>query len=196
MTKEESFALLKGVPVKTPLMFQKQHFKYVEMADSQIVELPYVVSSTLSMVIFLPKKTEEFNSFEKIFNKDNIEQWLSKLQSEEVNVYLPKFKIDYGCELKDILGFLGMTDAFNEAKANFLGISAEKGLHIGKVIHQAFVDVNEEGTEAAAATAVVMEGNALSKEIEFRADHPFIFMIRDMTTSSILFIGRVMDPRN
>jgi serine protease inhibitor len=197
MTQEDSFNLLKGEPIKTPLMHQREHLKYADMEDAQIIELPYVASSTLSMVVFLPKKADGITGFESKFTKINIEQWLLKLKSEEVNIYLPKFKIEYGCELQNMLGYLGMIDAFSAKDADFSGISAEKpGLYISRVIHKAFIDVNEEGTEAAAATAVIMERGKDSEPIEFRADHPFIFMIRDMTTGSILFIGRVMDPRN
>jgi serpin B len=197
MTKEDSFTLLKGEKIKTPMMYQEQHFKYAEMEDAQIIELPYVTASALSMVIVLPKQIDGITNCEKAFNLKNIEQWLSKLYEKKVNVYLPKFKMDFGCELQDTLGRMGMPDAFDAKKADFSGLSAEKpGLYISKVIHKAFVDVNEEGTEAAAATAVVMTlGDAAHKEIEFRADHPFIFMIRDMRTGSILFIGRVIDPR-
>ncbi|MFH1231262.1 MAG: serpin family protein [Planctomycetota bacterium] len=200
MTGQDSFTLLKGGKIKTPLMYQRQNFKYAEMEDAQIIELPYVVSSTMSMVIFLPKKADGFTNFEKTFDLKNIEQWMSKLDRKKVNVYLPKFKMDFGCELNEILGSLGMVDAFNGSKADFSGISAEKpGLSISKVIHKAFVDVNEEGTEAAAATAIGMSVGCATpppKEIEFRADRPFIFMIRDMRSGSILFIGRVMDPRS
>jgi serine protease inhibitor len=201
MTKEDSFTLLKGEPIKTTMMHKRSSYKYAEAEDSQIIELPYVVSSTLSMVVFLPKQIDGITDCEKAFNIKNVEHRLSKLKPEDVKIYMPKFKMDYGCELQETLGRMGMADAFDAKKADLSGMSDEKpGLFIAKVIHQAFIDVNEEGTEAAAATGVVVAptGRAVepSKPIEFRADHPFIFMIRDMTTGSILFIGRLMDPRS
>ena len=113
----------------------------------------------------------------------------------KVKVYIPRFKFTQMFGLSEDLSKMGMEDAFDENKADFSGINGRKNdLYISKVIYKAFVEVNEEGTEAAAATAVILDTKALIEELVFKADHPFIFFIRDKETGSILFMGRVMDP--
>jgi serpin B len=122
-------------------------------------------------------------------------KWIAGMRAAHVAVALPRFKMTTGFSLKESLSALGMTDAFLEDKARFTGIRKENDLFISDVIHKAFVDVNEEGTEAAAATAVIAKTGAPSAPEEFNADRPFIFLIRDLRTGGILFIGRMMDPR-
>src|SRR5262249_17383123 len=115
----------------------------------------------------------------------------------EVKVWLPKFKLTCQAQLSEILSAMGMPLAFDANKADFSGMDGKRDLFITGVFHKAFVDVNEEGTEAAAATGVVVGAMAMppTNPLEFRADHPFIFLIRDEATGCILFIGRVTDPR-
>ena len=133
----------------------------------------------------------------KICLSRDFKNWVSHYK-QEVIVSLPKFKMISEFLLNETLEALGMTDAFDVASADFSGMTPDPvGLYISAVVHKAFVDVNEEGTEAAAATAVVMTLRSAMPEPKpvFRADHPFIFVIRDKSSDSILFVGRVMDPR-
>jgi serpin B len=124
-----------------------------------------------------------------------VAEWVGKLHRREVEVALPRFKTTAEFSLKDTLVAMGMTDAFDAGRADFSGMTGTKDLFISRVVHKAFVDVNEEGTEAAAATAVVMERMAMPEPPPvFRADHPFLFLIRDTKTGAILFLGRILDP--
>jgi serpin B len=158
--------------------------------------MPYV-NNELSMIIFLSKRTDGLAEFEKKFTTENLSQWLVRIHKREVIVSVPKFKMTCLFSLADVLKQMGMTDAFVSAVADFSGMNGKRDLFISAVIHKAFVDVNEEGTEAAAATAVVVRATAIGpKEMPvFRADHPFLFLIRDNDSGSILFIGRMMNPK-
>lgn len=186
--------MIQIIPV--PMMQQKGKFKYAERDKLQILELPYK-DKELSMIILLPKKgpylaLDALKELEKSLTLKNLEKWLAELREQEVMVYLPRFKMTWGVfELKDILKAMGMTAAFSGA--DFSGMTGHRNLFISNVLHKAFVEVNEEGTEAAAATAVVMREAAMAIPV-FRADHPFVFMIKDNRSGSILFMGRVMNP--
>jgi serpin B len=170
----------------------------VENDLAQVIELPYE-SKDLSMVIVLPRKADGLSEVEAAFDVEHYRDWISKLSVREVDVTLPKFKNTSEFSLAQALAVMGISDAFSEA-ADLSGMSDEKGgLQISDVLHKAFVDVTEEGTEAAAATAVVMtEGIAFEEPsgnvVHFVADHPFLYVIRDRRTDSILFMGRIMDP--
>lgn len=193
-TQSSAFTLLNGEKIQVPMMSQTKEFNYAENDALQIIELPYI-GDKLSMVVLLPKKIDGLKQIEGLLTQDNLNNWLSNLRNREVIVSLPKFKMTSEFELNEALKSLGMVDAFI-MKADFSGMTPDPvGLYISKVLHKAFVDVNEEGTEAAAATAVVMrlKGMPEPKPV-FRADHPFVFIIRDKSVGSILFIGRVMDP--
>lgn len=144
------------------------------------------------MVIILPK-VGKFKTVENMMDEKKLQEWLKNAMETKVEVYIPRFKFTQSFDLSKNLSDMGMKDAFSAA-ADFSGINGKKNLYISEVIHKAFVEVNEEGTEAAAATAVVLNIKALIKEPVFNADHPFIFLIRDKKTGSILFMGRVMDP--
>jgi serpin B len=194
-TKEAPFTLLTGNKISVPMMNQTSEFKYMETRHLQVLELPYV-DNELSMVIFLPKEFDGLSEFEKELTIQNVSEWLAKLRKREVIVSIPKFKMTSQFSLAGVLGSMGMTDAFT-ARADFSGISGHRDLFISAIIHKAYVDVNEEGTEAAAATAVVMKITAIGPDRTpvFRADHPFLFLIRDNHSDSILFIGRVMNPK-
>ena len=191
-TKDAEFTLLSGEKVDTPMMIQTEQFSYMETEDFQGIELPYV-NNELSMIIFLPKRTDGLAEFEKSFTSENLSQWLVKLRKREVIVSVPKFKMTSQFDLADVLKQMGMTDAFL-GKADFSGMNGKRDLFFSAVIHKAFVDVNEQGTEAAAATAVVVRTTAIRPTV-FRADHPFLFLIRDNDSGSILFIGRMMNPK-
>jgi len=197
-TKPEPFELISGDKVQVSMMNQTKEFNYSENENIQILEMPYD-GNKLSMVILLPKEKKGIRELENLLKAENLKTWLSTLRKREVIVSLPKFKMTSEFLLNEALKALGMTDAFDRTSADFTGMTPDPvGLYISEVIHKAFVDVNEEGTEAAAATAVDMTLKAammLESKPVFRADHPFVFIIRDKSSDSILFIGRVMDPR-
>ena len=191
-TRPGPFTLSDGSKVEVPMMHQSGEFPYMETEDLQVLELPYV-KGHLSMIVLLPRKVDGLGALEASLTADKLEGWLGELHKEEVSVILPKFQMTSRFELSEVLKALGMTDAFSLPPADFSGMGGSKDLDISKVIHKAFVDVNEEGTEAAAATHVVLarEGPPVRP---VRADHPFLFLIRDNASGSILFMGRVTDP--
>jgi serpin B len=192
-TKEAPFWLAPGKSVKVPMMTRKQKFNYMENDRLQILELPYV-GNDLSMIVVLPKKIEGVTQLESVLSVDNLNTWLNLLRKREILVYLPKFKTSSQFSLGEMLSSMGMSDAFT-AHADFSGMTAKQELYISSVIHKAFVDVNEEGTEAAAATAVAMKLLSMpAPPPVFRADHSFIFLIRHNPSGSILFLGRITNP--
>jgi serine protease inhibitor len=194
-TKEDTFYLLSGKTVQTPLMAQEKVFAYGDEEFLQVLELPYVGGS-LSMIVFLPKEKDGLLQLEKQLTAANLRMWASGLRKQKVKVFLPRFKMTSQFVLAKTLAAMGMHDAFNPNKANFSGMDGRlHWLYIGAVLHKAFIDVNEEGTEAAAATATLLGRVKMAPQPPiFRVDHPFIFLIRENTTGSILFLGRVMDP--
>jgi serpin B len=193
-TKDDTFYLLSGRTIRTPLMAQKRLFAYGEEEFLQVLELPYE-GKGLSMIVLLPEEKDGLPQLEKQLTAGNLRMWTSRLRKQKVKVFLPRFKMTSQFSLSKTLAAMGMRDAFNPNKADFSGMDGRLNwLYIGAVIHKAFVDVNEEGTEAAAATAVVMRIKMAPQPPTFRADHPFIFLIRENSTGSILFLGRVMDP--
>jgi len=194
-TRNAPFTLLNRDKVEVLMMNQTEQFPYMETEDFQALELPYV-DNELSMIIFLPKETDGLKEFEQNFTLENVSRWLSKLGKRKVIVSIPKFKMTSQFSLASVLKSMGMTDAFDSKAADFSGMTGRKDLCISAVIHKAYVDVNEEGTEAAAATGVTMRLTSVGPDQTpvFRADHPFIFLIRDNHSESILFIGRVMNP--
>jgi serpin B len=194
-TKDALFTLVDGEKVDAAMMNQTAEFGYLETESFQGIELPYV-DDELSMIIMLPKEFDGLDELEKTLTVENLSKWLSKLYTREVVVSVPKFKMTSQFGLASVLKSMGMTDAFS-SKANFSGINGKRDLFISAVIHKAYVDVNEEGTEAAAATAITMKLTSVmpSRIPVFRADHPFLFLIRDNHSGSILFIGRVMNPK-
>lgn len=195
-TKNSPFTLLINDKIEVPMMNQTGQFGYMESEDFQTLELPYV-DNELSMIILLPKEIEGLTKFEQTLTLENLSQWLSKLHKREVIVSIPRFKMTSQFSLASALKSMGMTDAFDPSKADFSGMNGKKNLFISAVVHKAYVDVNEQGTEAAAATAVTMRLTSIgpSQTLVFRADHPFLFLIRDNHSGSILFIGRVMNPK-
>lgn len=195
-TFDSPFTLVTGEKVNVPMMHQTKEFNYTENEATQILEMPYA-GDKLSMVILLPKKTDGLKELESSM-QGNLNSWLKSLRNREVVVSAPKFKTTHEFLLNDALESLGMTDAFSDKIADFSGMSPNpEGLYIDKVIHKAFVDVNEEGTEAAAATAVLMMAKGMPEpKAMFIVDHPFIFIIRNIKSGNILFMGRVEDPRS
>jgi serpin B len=191
-TRPEPFQTLADKRQDVPMMHQTSHFKYLDSATFQALELPYK-GKELSMVVLLPKKPNGLAELEKKLTAANLAHVLGQMKMEEVVLSLPKFKATCEYDLGGTLGAMGMPLAFSP-EADFSGMNGERNLFIGTVVHKAFVDVNEEGTEAAAATGVVMRLAAAPVRNEFRADHPFVFLIRDTRSGSILFLGRLANP--
>jgi serpin B len=187
--------------ISAPLMTRTGEFGYWDGAGFQAIEMPYQ-GGDAAMVAFLPRERFGLGAFEKDLSVDSLKVWLGRLQNQKVAVHFPRFKMTQRFALAQQLQALGMAEAFN-GRADFSLMNGKRpgdpaALHISDVIHKAFVEVNEEGTEAAAATAVVMK-RALAMRPgppvpDFRADHPFLFLIRDRRSGAILFLGRVVDP--
>jgi serpin B len=192
-TLRHGFTLIAREKVNVPLMSQTGKFNYLDGDSFQALELPYA-GKDLSMVVFLPKRADGLADFEKQLTAANRAGWLPKLRAQEVVVGLPKFKVTSEFSLKDTLSALGMPRAFS-GRADFSGLDGSKDLFLSAVVHKAYVDVNEEGTEAAAATGVVVKLAAAPVGRVFRADHPFVFLIRDRRSGSILFMGRLTNPQ-
>jgi serpin B len=191
-TRDGPFALLDGSEVTVPMMRQTESFGYTEGDDYQAVELPYD-GREMSMVILLPDR-DSFEAFEDSLDVEQVQAIVENLEYGQVTLTMPRFEFDSGFSLKDALMELGMPAAFS-AEADFSGMTGDRALSIADVIHKAFVSVDEEGTEAAAATAVVMVESAMpAQPVEVTIDHPFIFLIRDIETGAVLFVGRVVDP--
>ena len=193
-TRNEAFTDGGDVKIKTPMMHQTEKFKYLDADTLQVLEMPYA-GKELSMVVLLPKKVDGLADLEKSLTAEKLAGWLGKVHEQTVIVSLPKFKTTSAFGLVENLKALGMKKAFVLPGANFSGIDGREDLFISAVIHKAFVDVNEEGTEAAAATAIILGGGGPPPMIpEFRADHPFVFLIRDTRNDNVLFLGRIVNP--
>jgi len=192
ITGDGTFYLLKGNEIIVPMMRQTESFGYAEGDGYQAIELPYD-GRELSMVILLPARGQ-FESFEASLDAQQVDAILGSLEQREINLTMPRFEFESDFGLKEALTALGMPVAFSGG-ADFSGMTGNRDLFIADVIHKAFVSVDETGTEAAAATAVVMELTALpGMPIDVNVDHPFVFLIRDIETGAILFVGRVVNP--
>jgi serpin B len=178
-------------------MYQKGQFKLLDKDAFQAIVIPYS-GKTLSMVIILPKAVDGLAALEKTLTAEALVQWLAEADNQrerEAQVFVPRFKLETGYDLIPPCQALGIKDAFKVDRADFRGMGRAKGeLWIAQIRHKAFVDVNEEGTEAAGATAVEVRTKSVRIYPVFRADHPFLFVIRDHATGSVLFMGRLSDP--
>ncbi|XP_030625612.1 leukocyte elastase inhibitor [Chanos chanos] len=201
-TREVQFKLKKNETKPVQMMFQTDQFNMatVPEVNTQILELPYK-GKDLSMLIMLPNEiaddTTGLEKLEKELTYENFAEWTrpDKMETETIEVGLPRFGMEETYDLNDLLISMGMVDAFDQRKCNFSGMSPNNDLVLSKVVHKSFVEVNEEGTEAAAATGVVMEvRSAILFSKVFKADHPFLFFIRHNPTQSILFSGRYSSP--
>jgi serpin B len=195
-TAPNEFYISEETKIKTPFMSRTGSYHYYEDAKIQALEMPYK-DNNASMIIFLPNAKDGMPEFEKLFDFKYYSDILDSFQPTEVRLLLPKYKIDFRIGLGNTLSQMGMPLAFSPGGADFSGMTGKRDLCISKVIHQAFIEVDEKGTEAAAATAVVMMHTSArhSSDLKvFRADHPFIFVIKDNATGSILFMGKIMNP--
>jgi len=191
-THESPFQVAADQKVNAPFMNQTGKFKYLDGDTFQALELPYA-GKDLAMIALLPKQPDGLTDFEKQLSAAKLVDWLHKMRETEVIVSLPKFKLTSEFGLKETLTAMGMQLAFSSS-ADFSGMDGKRDLFLSAVIHKAFVDVNEEGTEAAAATGVGIRTLAVRVKPMFRADHPFLFLIQDRRSGSILFLGRLANP--
>jgi len=191
-TQQDVFHTLAGRSQKVPFMNQSLRIPYHETALYKAVALPYA-GKHISMVILLPKKAGMMAEVEKNLDAGYYNTLLDSLNPREVDLSIPRFRIEEKYSLNEPLKAMGMRRAFG-GKADFSGMTGKKDLYISDVVHQSFVEVDEEGTEAAAATGVVMRKTSVVRKKQFKADHPFIFMIKDDQTGTILFLGRLGNP--
>jgi serpin B len=195
-TKPAPFTLPGAATAQAAFMNQTSRFGYAETPSAQLLEIRYA-GTGFAFDILLPKTAMGLPEVERSLTKDTLTGWLGNLAARNVQLSLPRFRVESEFSLGKTLAAMGMPIAFSN-QADFSGISGKRGLMISEVVHKAFVEVSERGTEAAAASGVVMLGataRAPEQPVVFRADHPFIFLIRDTRTRAILFIGRLTDPR-
>jgi len=193
LTGDGPFHLLDGGQVAVPMMRQTEDLAYAEGDGVQAVELPYL-GGEVSMVLLLPE-AGRFEAFEEALDAGRVDALLETLSRRRVALTMPRFEFESSMELSETLGQMGMSDAFGEGVADFSGMDGTPNLFISAVVHKAFVAVDEAGTEAAAATAAIVGERAMPEEpVEMTVDRPFVFLIRDRLSGSVLFVGRVVDP--
>ncbi len=194
-TEKAPFSVSATKRVSVPMMRQTTRFPYAEFKELQIMEMPYA-GGDLSMLIVLPATGLSLNAVEDSLDLDTLEKWTSALRSREVETHVPKFKMVWGARsLVKELKAMGMTDAFQAGGSDFSGMDGSRELFMDVVMHKAFVEVNEEGTEAAAATGIGMRATSIpAPPPVFKADRPFLFLIREKNVGLPLFMGRVANP--
>ncbi len=199
LTSKKDFTLLDGSKVKADLMSKTAHLLYQENNEFQAVELPYGENERYVMRVYLPKEDVKFEKFVKGIDKGSLQQWGGNFSSMKGVLELPKFKTEYSSSMKDILISMGIKEAFNSNSADFSKmITVEGGIvYINEVIHKTYIDVNEKGTEAAAATSVEMKLKGIPEPeemFEMIVDRPFVFTIDDKESGETLFIGAIINP--
>lgn len=203
-TEDQPFHVSSKTSLTAPLMHQTSQFDYAEFPGLQVLEMPYS-GGDISMIVLLPQNVDGLDDLEKRLTTKNLNRWTQLhqlfrpgLPHRTVQVFFPKFLIRSQFSLAETLSAMGMPNAFDRLKADFSGMDGRRDLYISRVIHEAYANVDEKGTEAAAATTVVTTYGSAPENPPpipvFRADHPFLFLIRDNVTGSILFLGRVLDP--
>jgi serpin B len=197
-TQERDFRVDQNTTVKAQMMSftgEKANFSYTETENAQVLELPYQ-GNELSMLILLPKNND-LPAVEALLAPEQLTALKRGLRNQRVDIFIPKFKFETKYFMAQDLRSMGMPIPFSGGAADFSGMTGSKDLYISEVIHQAFVEVNEEGTEAAAATGVVMRATSIMLPAQpkiFNANHPFLFFIQDRMTGNILFMGKVKNP--
>uniref|UniRef100_A0A8C3X1S0 Serpin B10 n=1 Tax=Catagonus wagneri TaxID=51154 RepID=A0A8C3X1S0_9CETA len=196
-TTEKPFRINKTTskPVQMMSMKEKLQVFHIEKPQATGLQL-YYESHDLSLLILLPEDISGLDQLEEAITYENLTEWTSADMMElyEVELYLPKFKLEETYDLKSTLSSMGMSDAFSQSKADFSGMSPERNLFLSNVFHKSFVEINEQGTEATAGTGSEVSFRIKLPSIEFSADHPFLFFIRHNKTNSILFYGRFCSP--
>jgi serine protease inhibitor len=192
LTTNELFHLPNGSNTPCKMMKQEADFQYLENSDFQAIDLPYG-DGDFSMTIFLPSLQKDIDSLISEFNPENWNQWINSFYEQHLTLQFPKFTLEYEIKLNDVLKALGMAIAFDPDQADFTRLyKGPWNLFISKVKHKTFVEVNEEGTEAAAVTSV--EVGITSVGDVMRVDRPFVFVIRENQSQTVLFIGKIVEP--
>lgn len=197
LTKNEPFHLLSGAQKQVPMMSQSGNYLYFRGDKFQAISLPYG-NGGMSMYLFLPDQDSSLRNLLNGLNYQTWEQWMGKFRDSPGDVKIPRFNLDYETSLNEALKALGMEVAFSEGRADFSGMRAQRDLFISEVKHKAIVELNEEGTTAAAATSVGIGITSVRPEPQrftFVADRPFLMAIRNQQTGAILFIGAVVEPK-
>jgi serpin B len=197
-TQPYPFMLGAGKTQNTPFMHKQEYMPYFENDDLQMIEIPYT-DKRASLVVLLPKEKSNIETLEKNITLQDFEKWSKSTYQQDVRLFLPTFKIESDFTLNDYLIEMGIKRAFQPRMAEFGGIIQDSPLHISQVLHKSFIEVNEEGTEAAAVTAIIMNTTESAHYEEpsyktFFANRPFMFLIKDHATGAILFIGKVQKP--
>jgi serpin B len=194
-TRKEPFHLHSGGNVSVDMMhLQNKRFRVLREPTFRALEIPYA-GEKFAMVLFVPELGTSLDAFEATLRQENLARWLSAMSRLELDeVAIPRFKLTRRYDLSTHLTKLGMTTAFRSEEADFSGMTGQRDLFLSKVLHKAFIEINEEGTEAAAATGAVMKLLMLREPLVFRADRPFMFLIQDRDTGAILFMGRIVTP--
>jgi len=194
LTHEDTFHLLDDSQVLCEMMEVEGDFQYFENSDFQAIDLPYGYEC-FSMTIFLPQPDKNIDSLILELSQENWNQWINNFYINSVNLQFPKFTLEYDIKLNNVLSALGMGIAFNPGLADFTKMYKDGGLFISRVKHKTYIKVDEEGTEAAAATSVVMSYTSVGGGVlHMRVDRPFIFAIRENHSGTILFIGKIVNP--
>ena len=194
-TTDGPFTLIDGSEIMTPMMVKQERYGYAQGEGYQAVQLPYI-GNQLSMLVLMPDEGE-FDAFSNQLDTEQLADLMQSIPSKEVDLTFPKFTFESETQLRQALVQLGMPLPFNSAAADFSGMDGTTDLFIDDVYHKAFVAVDEAGTEAAAATAVVMKLESVMEPqdaIKVTIDHPFLFLIQDNPTGTILFVGQVVEP--
>ena len=192
-TQDGFFNLPDGSQVPCKMMAQAGDFSYFATDDFQAIDLPYG-DELYSMTVFLPSRQTDLDALIAMLTPENWNTWVSQFSAIEADLYFPKFKLDYEIKLNDVLIALGMENPFDPSQADFTRLYKNGGLYIDNVKHKSFVEVNEEGTEAAAVTVVDMRLTSVGDHLFLRVDRPFVFVIRENHSGTILFIGKIVDP--
>ena len=194
-TKKEKFIVNDEESFDVDMMhlYEDLDFAVNRELDCRIVELPYG-NRDLSMFILLPEKPNQLNVLEEKLTPEVLQASLKKMSNVNVNLSMPKFKLEDQFSLNNMLSTLGMKDVFIKGKADLSGMDGSKELYVSNVLHKSFIEVNEKGTEAAAATAIQISCCCMPVTMDFKANRPFLFLIRDNRSKSILFLGRMLRP--
>lgn len=193
-TLDDFFTLPDGSRKPCKMMSQKAKFRYLSNDQLQAIDLPYG-DAGFSMTILLPKAGTNIDDFAGKLTQQQWSDWTGSLQTKEGDLFLPKFKLEYDKKLNDVLKVMGMAIAFSTSDADFTRIDKQGGLFISEVKHKTFVQVDEEGTEAAAVTSVGIGRTSIGDNFTMRVDRPFVFVIRENNSGTILFIGKIVEPK-
>ncbi|XP_075069074.1 serpin B6-like [Mixophyes fleayi] len=200
-TEQRPFRMSKAKSKPVPMMFQRNKFNmfYIEEMETKVLELPFV-GNELSMIILLPDDIKDnstgLEQLEKELSYEKLSEWTKAemMEKTEVEVELPRFRLEENYDLKSQLRKMGLSDPFDAHKADFTGMAVKGQLYVSQIVHKARVEVNEDGTEAAAATAAIVTVRMRPTVVNFQADHPFMIMIKHQATNLILFLGRYVSP--